>query len=316
MRQVFNNSELAHVWTTGSQEEGRNANGSFYFVGDVIYSYGAHFPIAKKLDRNRVLVTSRGYSNTTAKHISLVLRAIPRDWQMSVVDDVLPQSKEDHKKNLNDIVKRIFHAAGKYRRARNSKEYWGQTIYNEVIFLFRYRDWFKCGRLPKVVREMPKPRNPYDLVGVFRVLDVEYKERTEAERKAEAKRKREEKKKREERKKRLFSYVDDWRNSKPIPVSLYDLPVMLRVNQKGDRIETSHGATVLLRSARALWLSVCSGRLLEKIDGFDCMSFADGVLTIGCHKIPVDEIKALATTLGWQGNLPNEIKTQELEVVA
>ena len=315
MRQVFNNSELAHVWTTGNQDEGRNANGSFYFVGDVIYSYGSHFPIAKKIGGKRVLVTSRGYSNTTAKHISLVLRAIPSDWEMSVVDDVLPESREDHQDNLNDIVKRIFHAAGKYRRARNSKECWQKTIYREVAFLSRYRSWFKCGNLPKIVKQVLSLEDG-DLPELFRVLDVEYKERTEAERKAEAKRKREEKKKREERKKRLFSYVDDWRNSKPIPVSLYDLPVMLRVNQKGDRIETSHGATVLLRSARALWLSVCSGRLLEKIDGFDCMSFADGVLTIGCHKIPVDEIKALATTLGWQGNLPNEIKTQELEVVA
>ena len=91
---------------------------------------------------------------------------------------------------------------------------------------------------------------------------------------------------------------------------------MLNTKKERKQKETSHGATVLLRSARALWLSVCNGRLLEKIDGFDCMSLFDGVLTIGCHKIPVDEIKPLAATLGWQGNLPNEIKTQELEVVA
>lgn len=106
MKTVFTNSELAHIWYHASQEHGRTSNGSFYFQNDVIYSYGDHYPIARKIitgseayavsyqwahasQRNGlerrtleagtvVLFNSEGSSPTTeGKHKNEVRRAIP-----------------------------------------------------------------------------------------------------------------------------------------------------------------------------------------------------------------------------------------------
>ena len=75
MKQVFNNNEVAHVWAQGSQDAGRNSQGNFYFNRGTIYSYGSHFPIAT-MEGNTVFFTLKSYSNTTAKHIGMVRRAI------------------------------------------------------------------------------------------------------------------------------------------------------------------------------------------------------------------------------------------------
>jgi hypothetical protein len=79
MKKVFQNSELAHVYAQQSQDSGRNANGSFYFRGKTLFSYGGHFPICKFVTNDRgdnaLLFTERTYSNTTAKQIILTQNA-------------------------------------------------------------------------------------------------------------------------------------------------------------------------------------------------------------------------------------------------
>ena len=79
MKKVFTNSELAHIYAQQSQDEGRNSNGSFYFKGKTLFSYGGHFPICKFVTNdkgeNALLFTERTYSNTTAKQISLTRNA-------------------------------------------------------------------------------------------------------------------------------------------------------------------------------------------------------------------------------------------------
>lgn len=79
MKNVFNNSDLAHAYANQTQNSGRNSNGSFYFEGKTIYSYGKHFPIAKIVSNDNgldcMLFTYRTYSNTTAKQISIVRNA-------------------------------------------------------------------------------------------------------------------------------------------------------------------------------------------------------------------------------------------------
>lgn len=71
-------SHIAHLWANQLQDEARNS-GNFYFNRNVIYSYGSHFPIAKHITNDKgeaaVLFTERAYSNTTAKHISVVRQA-------------------------------------------------------------------------------------------------------------------------------------------------------------------------------------------------------------------------------------------------
>lgn len=80
MRKVVSRNEVTHLWAHQAQQSARNSNGTLFFEGDTIYSYGYHFPIAK-FHRNSngesaVLFTTRTYSVTTSGHYSLVHRAI------------------------------------------------------------------------------------------------------------------------------------------------------------------------------------------------------------------------------------------------
>ena len=65
----------------------KNANGSLYFIGDTIYSYGYHFPIARIIQGNNptVLFTTRKYSVTTAKHKNDVMRALQENGYNNIM---------------------------------------------------------------------------------------------------------------------------------------------------------------------------------------------------------------------------------------
>lgn len=56
-------------------------SGTMFIELGVVYSYGYHFPIAKRISNTEVEFTTDGYSVTTAKHKSLVLKALKEnDW--------------------------------------------------------------------------------------------------------------------------------------------------------------------------------------------------------------------------------------------
>lgn len=69
----MDNRTLAQKFSEGAT----SGKGSHMFIeGDTIYSYGHHFPIAKRLPDGKVLFNTEGYSSTTAKQKSYVRRAL------------------------------------------------------------------------------------------------------------------------------------------------------------------------------------------------------------------------------------------------
>lgn len=84
MKKSFSShAEVAKVWALSNNEEGRAGN--VYFYGDTIYSYGSHFPMAQKTNKEDyatgkryVLVSTDRYSNSTSKHQMHVNRALNR----------------------------------------------------------------------------------------------------------------------------------------------------------------------------------------------------------------------------------------------
>lgn len=87
----MNNKQVAHLWANRSRPAATGSH--FYFTGDVIYSYGPHFPIARLIRNpntglNCVLFTTRAYSNTTARHKSIT-RAACSHLQVFYVSDVM-----------------------------------------------------------------------------------------------------------------------------------------------------------------------------------------------------------------------------------
>lgn len=84
-RSVYPSNEIPHLWAHGLPNgSGRIRNGSsnIFAEGDTIYSYGYHFPIARRVETNAggevvYLFNPGRYSVTTSGHISAARAAIP-----------------------------------------------------------------------------------------------------------------------------------------------------------------------------------------------------------------------------------------------
>lgn len=82
-----------------------------------LYSYGTHFPIAKIDNAGNCFFTTRGYSNTTAKHISLAESAL--SGFLKIYCPVPGNSRESFnywKTNLQALERELTTARNKARR--------------------------------------------------------------------------------------------------------------------------------------------------------------------------------------------------------
>lgn len=118
------NVQLAERFAN-SEKEGK-AN-SMFIENDTIFSYGYHFPIARKTgktDENGkqiVLFTDRGYSMTTAKHKNQVWGALAQAGYRIITCDV---SMSTGSNAIESLKKEIEDLHGKEKRARkeNTRE--------------------------------------------------------------------------------------------------------------------------------------------------------------------------------------------------
>lgn len=117
VKEVHPDQMVAHLWAHGTQDHARTQGGRFYFNGDVIYSYGSHFPIARRIVKKDkavlFLFTKRGYSVTTNGHKHVTRRAIPHDATIIEVNNVpqdwqfgTPSSNESWLRNERELVLR------------------------------------------------------------------------------------------------------------------------------------------------------------------------------------------------------------------
>lgn len=105
VRSVYPTNEIPHLWAHGLEEGRKIRNGSsnVYAIGDTIYSYGSHFPMAQRVEvadaaRNvhgrampgsvGYLFTTRTYSVTTAGHLSAVRGAMRDNGRVFHIDPV------------------------------------------------------------------------------------------------------------------------------------------------------------------------------------------------------------------------------------
>ena len=114
--------DLASLFSEGA-EKGKGCN--MFIDGDTIFSYGYHFPIAKRIEPDFYIFNSSGYSSSTAKHKSYV-RGVLRGEIVEIRGcKILNASKQiQHNKEMIEEHK------GKLTRARveHSKEYHKRQI--------------------------------------------------------------------------------------------------------------------------------------------------------------------------------------------
>lgn len=113
------NSSIARAFAFKEQD---CRSGHMIHEGDTIFSYGHHFPIARRND-DVVLLTGRRYSVTTSNHIGLVGFALYNSKDtVFVVDNVLAESEEEHADNIRLMLDDARELVEKSKRARKYSE--------------------------------------------------------------------------------------------------------------------------------------------------------------------------------------------------
>ena len=285
MKTKGNNSDVAHFWANQNQDSLSNANGSFYYNDDIIFSYGSHFPIARIID-NIVLFTTGSYSNTTAKHMNHVHHAISHK-KIFTVSNVRASGENQHLSNFIDYNERFTDTIKQAVRARSNKSWLLEAAENLANEANEYAKYFDLDIVPIDATKL-------DMDSIKETLK---QEKIEKAKQAKIKAKQ-----------LLIDQADNiekWRNGERVYSSLYSLPCMLRINKEKATIETSQGANIPLSFAPKLWRyiqrciinkTVFNGGLkvgyylLNKID-------KNGNIKVGCHNIKYSELLNIAKQL-------------------
>ena len=115
---MASHSDVAHNWAhkTGLAQNG----GNVWYQGSTIYSYGSHFPMARHVTVKKqdiVLITTKGYSVSTAKHIGHVWHAC-HHLNPIAVRNVTADNKAGHLANIQEGMDRAAQCMEKAKRAR------------------------------------------------------------------------------------------------------------------------------------------------------------------------------------------------------
>lgn len=318
MRTVFTNREIPHLWMHKTQPHARNANGSFYFNGDIIYSWGSHFPIARHVTnangQDAILFNARGYSQSTSQHKSLVRRSIPSSATVFKVPVLTTRwnlilESYDHKRNLEHYKDNFTIALNKAARARlqGMKDHWVSEAHSFRSGAIEYAKFF----------DLPVPEIdeiPADFADIKKAIAED------AARKAKET-KKEESRLAEKYREEILAWLNG-ENADYYAISRAD--TMLRV--VGDEVETSRGATFPIEHARkglALVRAVMARGEEWKANGHTChlghyqidKITANGTVYAGCHVVTWKEIERIAPILERKEETNEEKNTLSTGVV-
>lgn len=265
MKKVFSStSEVCHIYAQRVQTEGRAGN--VFFEGNIIYSYGYHYELARFFqnanNETAILINDRGYSVTTAKHISLVRSATSHFTQFNFTET-------DGKTVLSELES----LAKKMIKARKPEIY-----INRAKKLYQ-----KYSEYCNFVGEKHELHNLISKVyNLFDTLEInEYFEEKEKElKKIEQRKIRKEKKQFKQDLELFFNYEKDFLADK------FNNESFVRVSKDGEKVETSKGVKVDAKDAKKLYQLIKAGKDIKgyKIDYYTVISI-NGTLKIGCHNI-------------------------------
>lgn len=300
MRKVFgSNQEVCHIFASGNYSEGRASGGNVFFENDTLYSYGRHFPIAKRIGGGRYLFTYRVYSMSTSKHLNYARSALRHAELVFCFDPAAPVS-ENLKLEQSAINAQLAEISTiKYPQGRGLSrvQKCAATIAHIVERAGKY-----CAAMGAELPDTFKLSG--DVLSMAQQFETAKKEAEEkrqaAIKKAEAKEKR-----------KAREYLKAWRNDPTMRTEymLHRLPVALRI--VGDEVQTSHGARITFEEVRAskIWQAVqkvrASGAPVE-FDGLHKPTLGnyradriekDGTLKAGCHTIPFAEMETVAAVI-------------------
>lgn len=287
--------DVCHVWAHQLQSGARYGN--IFYIGDTIYSYGSHFPIARhhktKDGRPCILFTTRGYSSSTSCHMGQVREAIPPNVVVFHISDV---SEKPNVKQLSEYADRIASTSlaatrAKSRQAGLISQLRGLVAEGNAFaeaFGFKHR--------------FDMPANLDEMAKLAADRDAQRKRETAAQQRAA-------KRKQEKEGAAKLAAITVWQNGGKEHCPSLDGMSYLRLSGDGKSVETSRSAVIpvkhvnrvaklILRKAIAgqEWRS--NGEVIRvgeySLDRID----TDGTVHVGCHEFARSEIERFAAVLG------------------
>lgn len=280
-----NHQQIAHLWANGTDKH--YADDTLFAESGTIYSYGKHFPIARKYKNGTAcLFTSRSYSCSTAKHKSYVRQAIASSCEVFAVPEVATCGndidKQQHKANYKYLVEQIGVCLGKASKAKGRKmELLANAAYMRhcanrysIVFGLRYK-------------AIETSRSESDMLAIerYKILAVNAIKATR------------------ERADNLAKY-EAWKRGESRGGGFSAFPVAFRI--VGDEVQTSLGASFPVRHAMRIKGMIKSIRQ-DGIKGRPSDDFTVGHYRIdevtengivaGCHKVTWEAIDELAAML-------------------
>ena len=291
MNTVFSShSECAHLWASQSQYEGRAGN--IFFEGDTVYSYGRHFPVARFAPEfgEIVLFTDRGYSNSTAKHKSIIRAAIPDSYQIVYCDD--PSRPASH--NLDIWARRVERLRVDFAAKKNKQ---GRAKLANEIFANSRAAIAYCDALKIDAPGFTCSTTDEDDSREYGAIAAREREAKAIIRRAEY-----EKKAALDASERLAL----WQAGEHVPQTNFNYcDTVLRL--KNDEIQTSRGARIPVTDALKIYplldRAKRTGNKLEaglhniNLGAYRFNSFDGNTLVVGCHSIAWGEIEKMAIQL-------------------
>ena len=272
MKKVFSsNYETIHAFAQQDQYEGRNQTRSVFFYDNKIYSYGHHYLLGEFIDKDTIVINDKGYSNSTAKHISILTGATSHYKQYFLT-----------KIDVDYIHNHVFN----YLKPKLAKARKPQIYLSEIFNLWNSLNEFAHDRKQKTkLNRNPKFRQLSRFIGsenIDALHDWQIREKQRL--------KKQEAKLFKDKLKKFNEYKIDF-----FRVGKLDF---LRLSKCGQYIETSQGVKIDISEAKRYYNILSSGANMrgEKISHYITKSF-DKLLTIGCHNISKQEVQRIGNLI-------------------
>jgi hypothetical protein len=296
MRTKFSNSELTHIWANQTQTHGKGSN--MFFEYDSIYSYGYHFKLAQHITnkdgKKCVFLNDRSYSNTTSKHQRLVWRSIPANVEFFKVQTFFNDIENSSTAHLENLKSYLVYAKDSQAKTLTATKLKNGYIEQTKILIDIFEKYVSFFGLSEFLWEYKTLQNRYNELTNW-IFEYQNSEefKTWQIKKAENEKKAEQK--------RLEKAKDDILQFRSFKISsIYNLGTyFLRYNKETDNIETSGG----VKMSKNVFLSAYNRfknnvlQVGQHVGDFTYNGIKDGFLSVGCHKISIDEVENLVHIL-------------------
>jgi len=304
MKTKVNNEMVAHVWANYragnqiSEEYSNYVEGSSMRTGgtQAEYLYSWKTLIGQRCEvfgQEFYLLSDTHYSPSTGKHQSHMHRAIPNDPSVPALIIKGRWSEQRFAENLdtrkgrlalaNRLIDQNIEQAEKELASSKRRRSAHTRMGDLKAYVERLRAAVQVKILLHSTRRIPEPDQA--VLQEIREWDAGADER---EAQLVAKREIYDQKLREERQDQL----DRWIAGEGVPsYGLHIFPTALRIRY--GLVETTGGVTIKLEEAMKCYRKwkALKMRVGDSVGGFQFRGEYGGIITIGCHKIPVSEIE-------------------------